>query len=311
MSQSEVDPPEKSHARVVFAFLQDLCASTQYGILYKEPSVYIPPNQHQQAPLTHNPRVLSALHFIKPADHTFLASLALSILSSCPALKRLYVDKLKIGLDPRPTLKWLANIRFVQKLIVDVPLDVEYYATYLVNHSTDTWGGSDRVVSWIVPNLCSRQILTSSVLHADRAVCYAGLLTCCDIVETCRTVVRRMAASSSIPAKTCASLLADLVSSFRKRVPDLQTLLTCLRKLEQPDQKSSPASALSQGNSLPLLETMYKLLRLYVEQFAEAFVEARFDFGKLMAPFSSGASSLQDSALLELLEVRDFFCQLR
>jgi hypothetical protein len=302
IGSDNVDESSDSFVNLLYAFMRELCGSTQHGILYKEPPTYTPPNAQQQAPSTHNPRVLSALHFLKPADHPSLAKLALAILTACPALKRLYVDKLKIGLDPRATLKWLANIRFIQRLIVDVPLEIDYYLSYLTNHSSDTWGGSDRVVSWIIPSVVSRQILVSSVTHADRAVCYAGILTCCDIMEICQALLAKLAVKAS-PSQL-QSLRNDILHAFRKRLPDLQTMLTCLRKHEQPEATPSKPSSDSLGDtsSLPVLDSVYKLLRFYVQLFPEAFVESRFDFGKLMANFAKPEA--KESALSELVLVR-------
>jgi hypothetical protein len=87
----------------------------------------------------------------------------------------------------------------------------------------------------------------------------------------------------------------DLITAFKKRCPDLQTVLPLLKKVQDRAPEDRPASGDSRTSLLG--HRVLVVLTKYLEVFPETFSEAKFDFGRLLV---GDPSSLDPESQLQL-----------
>jgi hypothetical protein len=90
------------------------------------------------------------------------------------------------------------------------------------------------------------------------------------------------------------------MASFKKRCPDLQTVLPLLKKVLVP-AAAEAADATSQDSRASLLgHRVLVVLTKYLQLFPESFVEAKFDFGRLLV---GDVNALEPAVQLQLCRV--------
>ncbi|KAJ3368118.1 hypothetical protein GGF31_006826 [Allomyces arbusculus] len=100
-----------THREIAHEFLIELCTVPGRGLCFKEFGLYAPPS-HKMAN-----RILSFLVLKLELTDELQFDLLVRILASCPELVPHFMAKATMTLDPRPSSRWMTNMRLTSTLI--------------------------------------------------------------------------------------------------------------------------------------------------------------------------------------------------
>ncbi|KNE62504.1 hypothetical protein AMAG_07715 [Allomyces macrogynus ATCC 38327] len=100
-----------THREIAHEFLIELCTVPGRGLCFKEFGLYAPPS-HKMAN-----RILSFLILKLELTDELQFDLLVRILASCPELVPHFMAKATMTLDPRPSTRWMTNMRLTSALI--------------------------------------------------------------------------------------------------------------------------------------------------------------------------------------------------
>ncbi|KNE65814.1 hypothetical protein AMAG_09786 [Allomyces macrogynus ATCC 38327] len=100
-----------THREIAHEFLIELCTVAGRGLCFKEFGLYAPPS-HKMAN-----RILSFLVLKLELTDELQFDLLVRILASCPELVPHFMTKATMTLDPRPSSRWMTNMRLTSTLI--------------------------------------------------------------------------------------------------------------------------------------------------------------------------------------------------
>lgn len=195
--------PKDSHFAVIDAFVQDLCKSPTWGIIY-----FSQPSDNVASVRERNEQLLRFMRQMNAAEHPHQAKLILAICRLCPLILPAYLSPAPFSLEPRFSLKWLANAAFVAKL-QQLPLPT--FTPALVADLAD----------FVALPCLSKQHLSQGMQHANRMVRYYSQLL---VVGVFRSLA---AATQSASWSLHTDVLAD---ELWRRMPDLQVVIAQLPK---------------------------------------------------------------------------------
>lgn len=339
------------------AFLESLLTSPVEGILYLDvakpfsPAARLQPSNEELAlgsnsgpsnassgssgdrdssmPSTRNKSILRFIQILQPQESSWHERLVLQILDKDTHLTKAYFDALRLSIEPRPTNTWVKNITWMNRLLDIRPLDLESLVTAASGESASVSNFSfDRVTAWYAPQAClQRAYLSAGLRHPNTFVRFATVT----LIQRILLVLDDLHAAFSAELALCpvspeATLLHQLYegisNNFKRRIPDLDSVLTLFSSGVNP--QASPAPAPSSANAVPsasaanansndtltlevepdqLIHQIMVLMSAYLRRFPESFVELNFDFGKLLSIAEPWKAPLRvQEGLVDMLE---------
>lgn len=254
---------------------------------------------------TRNKSILRFVQLLAPQDSSWHEKLVLQILDKDAHLAKAYFDTLRISIEPRPTNIWVKNVTWMNRLLDLRPLDLESIVTAASGDSSAVSNFSfDKVTGWFAPQCClQRSYLSAGLRHANAFVRFATA----SLIQRILMVLDDLHAAFGAELALCpvapeATLLHQLyegiANSFKRRIPDLDTVLTLFNTGLNPSAApaAAPASATSAAAAIPaadaltldveadqLAHQVMVLMSAFLRRFPESFVELNFDFGKLLS----------------------------
>lgn len=290
-------------------FLPELLCSSSCGIVYPDPdwSVY----REKNAPIRNRALLRFALA-LQPTESEPQQRLVLKVLSTAPDIVAPYLASLPLAFDPRPSVSWLQNVRFLCKVVTLVPVPLSPSSS-----DANVLLGSPPVDIQVV----SRSILPSAVIsraaisqglqHKSPMVRSQTVVLVLSVFAKLRSSLRQMEEATGVEGPLLASpawsqFRASILEDIRARLPDVQVvvkLYTLLTK-EHVAEAKEPASD-DQGDAVmaeattpsveeaategtgglsdeELLQGVLQVIDCFQEFFPTSLVEARFDVVRLI-----------------------------
>ena len=252
---------------------------------------------------TRNKSILRFVQLLNPQDSSWHEKLVLQILDKDAHLAKAYFDTLRISIEPRPTNIWVKNVTWMNRLLDLRPLDLESIVTAASGDVSAVSNFSfDKVTGWFAPQCClQRSYLSAGLRHPNAFVRFATasliqrILMVLDDLHT--AFATELALCPVAPESTLLHQLYEgIANSFKRRIPDLDTVLTLFNTGLNPSAAPAAPAAASGSAAIPatdlitldveadqLAHQVMVLMSAYLRRFPESFVELNFDFGKLLS----------------------------
>ncbi|OCH95273.1 hypothetical protein OBBRIDRAFT_767994 [Obba rivulosa] len=316
---AEGDDPEHIPADVVHHFLLAISTHPGIGICFRDNGWYPReiedaddalksavegPAQESSGPKggrIYNKILANVVKSLKVNDDPRQQELAMKIFEACPELVASYWSAAALTLEPRLSLKWIANIAFFGS-VISLPVP---QSSFLLSESGEqplyrpTPPPLYNVLENILPSVNMRNNLTRGLQSSSAMVqhCTALALTKClhkyeDVVQAFTAVEHALEEDEEGQWR---KRRLETEKEVRKRVPDFQVIVGFAQKWINLDISAKESSAgddapsSAQRQVLPnptkramLAESAYRLLWLYHRCMPVLAAETRFDAGKLV-----------------------------
>ncbi|XP_021934675.1 nucleolar pre-ribosomal-associated protein 1 isoform X2 [Zootermopsis nevadensis] len=148
-------------ADAVHDFLQVLCASHKYGIIFHDRSIGTSGKKHNELLQT----VLENLE--RPWEHEQKAKLIIKIVAACPDLMKCVLANVQPYLEPRVSVSWLKAITFVMQLVQSLNPEqaLKPYADTLTAHKI-----TNVVHTLTVPSVLLKEIGSQLLPHRQLVI---------------------------------------------------------------------------------------------------------------------------------------------
>ena len=269
-----------------------------------------------------NKSILKFIQLLQPQESSWHEKLVLQILDKDTHLAKSYFDALRLSIEPRPTNTWVKNVTWMNRLLDVRPLDLESLVNAASGETSSVSNFSfDRVAGWYAPQCClQRAHLSAGLRHTNLFVRFATVT----LIQRILMVLDDLHAAFNAELALCpvapeSTLLHQLYegisNSFKRRIPDLDSILT----LFNTGLNATPSNAISSSASAASASTndaitldvepdqlthqVMSLMSAYLRRFPESFVELNFDFGKLLSISEPWTAPLRvQEGLVDMLE---------
>lgn len=230
----------------------------------------------------HKQALLVFLGGVVANEHGLLQQLVLSVLQRYPRLIRLYLRQLTSSFEPRPTLKWMLNVNFLQQIYL-IPLDPNPKLIKL-KQSKDTDNNAESKKSTLMESIFPKSL---EQVHLQRGFGSSNVLVVYTTLKLLLAIFRRYAALK--PPNSSGSATPEHQLLLRKHVPDLGVL--------------THAAPLLTSEAMQAM--FLSLLWNYHVHLPEVVLESRFDVWKLLTVPLDSLTPLCQYRLLKLLRCSD------
>ncbi|KAF9285338.1 hypothetical protein BGZ88_009569 [Linnemannia elongata] len=329
-----VEGSDQTVAIIVHKFMMTLCTTPGVGICFQDAAWY-PPSILTSTISTEkisgdgnktifNKTLSQLLTHLRPTENMLQQELAVSILTACPELVRVFWQKASIQLEPRLSARWLANMTLLHK-ITEIPVPNLYlqHTGLFASHPPPV----STIIENILPSSANRTILGKGLQHSSMLVRYFTIVELAAVFQKAEQVVAVMQSavktlamneeeistsdesadmtdgaantkSSDPPAQQWASAITSLMAELRRRVPDIQIIIMLHNGIQSLAQSEAENEESIRNNLFN--NGVLRLIKYYQQFLPQAVSEAKFDIGKLIP---SDFSTVQAGTLIHLLEL--------
>ncbi|KAF9361204.1 hypothetical protein BGX26_005028 [Mortierella sp. AD094] len=334
---SRVEPVPNSDqtvAQVMHGFMMALCTTPGVGICFQDAAWY-PPSTLKSAGSVEkssgegtkhifNKTLSQLLTHLRPTEHILQQELVVSILTACPELVRPFWQKAGMQMEPRLSARWLANMTLLHK-ITEIPVPNLYlqHTGLFASHPPPV----STIIENILPTVVNRTILSKGLQHSSMLVRYFTIVELAavfqkteQVIDVMQSAVKALASDeeevqatndamdvdeavtgtkdADPPAQQWASAITLLLAELRRRVPDIQIIISLhngiqsMAQAEVDDEEKTRLDLFNNG--------VLRLIKYYQQFLPQAVSESKFDIGKLIP---SDFSTVQAGTLIHLLEL--------
>ncbi|ORY53237.1 hypothetical protein BCR33DRAFT_845432 [Rhizoclosmatium globosum] len=327
---------QKTVAELAQDFLTHLCTRPGFGICIPEPGWLqikkIVGGGGEGGPVTtrylkhRNNHLLKWITYLRPVEVPMEMNLLLEVLRNCPELVQPFWAQVTLSYDPRLSPKWLTNMAMATNIItLPVPSLLASAKSHAHNDPSTilTPPSLTTLVENILPSPLNRIAMSRGLQHASQTVKHVTAFVLGRALENSASVGGNVVemdlwANGKSVGEEWVELKDALMEEMRKRVPEVQTVLSLHmkvsevgagatavvqkgKKAEKVEADETEVSGLGEG--VAEMEEDATVTLLYFNQMAES----RFDYGKLVpADITTAAVEIQQGVLEFLLEVPNF-----
>ncbi|CAO3573240.1 unnamed protein product [Mortierella alpina] len=341
-TRTEADPnSDKTIATLVHEFMMALCTKPGVGICFQDAAWYPPSTLTATATVEKtssesnkhifNKTLSQLLTHLRPTENILQQQLTVSILTACPELVRFYWQKANLQMEPRLSARWLANMTLLHK-ITEIPVPNLYlqHTGLFASHPPPV----STIIENILPTAANRTVLSKGLQHSSMLVRYFTIVELAaafqkteQVIAVMQSAVRSLAndeeetaatdstmetdetdlnsQSLDPPAQQWAGAITLLLAELRRRVPDIQIIISLhngIQTIGQADIEDEERIRRNLFNNGVL-----RLIKYYQQFLPQAVIESKFDIGKLIpADFATVQAGTLIHLLELLLEMNDF-----
>ncbi|KAF9403252.1 hypothetical protein BGX21_005853 [Mortierella sp. AD011] len=333
---SRVEPVPNSDqtiAQVMHGFMMALCTTPGVGICFQDATWYPPSTlkslgsvekSSEGAKHVFNKTLSQLLTHLRPTEHILQQELVVSILTACPELVRPFWQKASMQMEPRLSARWLANMTLLHK-VTEIPVPNLYlqHTGLFASHPPPV----STIIENILPTVANRTILSKGLQHSSMLVRYFTIVELAaafqkteQVIDVMQSAVKALASNDEEmqatndtmdvdetitgtknvdpPAQQWASAITLLLAELRRRVPDIQIIISLhngiqsMAQAEVDDEEKTRLDLFNNG--------ILRLIKYYQQFLPQAVSESKFDIGKLIP---SDFSTVQAGTLIHLLEL--------
>ncbi|KAG0352848.1 hypothetical protein BG005_007781 [Podila minutissima] len=322
---------DETVATLIHKFMMALCTTPGVGICFQDAAWYPPSTLSSTSSVEKattekhifNKTLSQLLTHLRPTENLLQQELTVSILTACPELVRLFWQKASVQMEPRLSARWLANMTLLHK-ITEIPVPNLYlqHTGLFASHPPPV----STMIENILPTPANRTILSKGLQHSSMLVRYFTIVELAaafqkteQIIAIMQSAVRTLASDvedmsangvmdmdesvpntkhSDPPAQQWASAISLLLAELRRRVPDIQIVISLhngIQSQNMVDKEEEERVRLNLFNNGVL-----RLIKYYQQFLPQAVSESKFDIGKLIP---SDFSTVQAGTLIHLLEL--------
>ncbi|KAJ3069977.1 hypothetical protein HDU98_006970 [Podochytrium sp. JEL0797] len=371
---SEPDPADgtvKTVADLTHDFLIHLCTRPGHGICVQEPgwlqvkkSFATGGDVAETGVATttvkflkqRNGHLLKWSSFLKPTEYPLEMAVLLELLKNCPELVHPYWTQVSLSFEPRLSSRWITNMALAANIItLPVP---SLLASAQHTHTDPTTVLAPPTLQTladnVLPSALTRIAMGRALQHASPTVRHVAAFVVSRALEKLGLVleeierVRVRVAETGVEGESGGekageewrALKEALVEEVRRRVPEVQTVLSLLMKAsdsgvgaavaqkgkkgkgkqmqvdEEEEESGEVVGVVGEAADMEEDVTVtpvvlqcasMRLVREYQKHFPDQMAESKFDYGKLVPmDFPSSAVEIQQAVLEFLLEVPNF-----
>ncbi|XP_048577840.1 nucleolar pre-ribosomal-associated protein 1 isoform X2 [Nematostella vectensis] len=303
---------EASVREAVDAILQDVCCTFKYGICFAN-------SQGMLAKRSNNPMLLQFLQSLpKTLSGQHTQDLVVKILTCCPDLVNPYLSSMSITYEPRLSLPWITNMRFLVKLFKSLPLPSVMLSRCEMELETSI---VPSLLSAVIPCGITRTILSHGVQHSSPNVKHQSLQVLLLILERSLDVVDVIQNHSKSHQSNKKAPLQLFREELLKRIPDVMILISLRQNIMQGKTKSNPTGDNQGGEqnggdlltqevpSNAILSQALQAMFLYQELEPSVLTGVGFDLTKLLSECENVPPEIQDLTLKVLLMSQPGVCR--
>ncbi|XP_043249486.1 nucleolar pre-ribosomal-associated protein 1 [Colletes gigas] len=199
----------------VHSFLIILLTSHRYGIVFRDHTLGTSHSKYNQ--LVHT--VLQSLD--RPWEHEKPSNLIVQIMAACPDLIKSQFILLEPHIEPRISMKWIAAIRFVRKIIESIDLETNM-KTCSMELSVSQLASA--IMSLTLPGAILKHAIMPSLTHSDIIVRHEGVLALITIFDQIRKYLLVAKVNCNEDHVFCA-FKNNILEFVAKNVPNLNLIL--------------------------------------------------------------------------------------
>ncbi|KAF9968574.1 hypothetical protein BGZ70_002099 [Mortierella alpina] len=325
---------DQTIATLVHEFMMALCTKPGVGICFQDAAWYPPSTLTATATVEKtssennkhifNKTLSQLLTHLRPTENILQQQLTVSILTACPELVRLYWQKANLQMEPRLSARWLANMTLLHK-ITEIPVPNLYlqHTGLFASHPPPV----STIIENILPTAANRTVLSKGLQHSSMLVRYFTIVELAaafqkteQVIAVMQSAVRTLASdeeeaaatdntmemdgtglsSQSLdpPAHQWAGAITLLLAELRRRVPDIQIIISLhngiqtIAQADIEDEERIRRNLINNG--------VLRLIKYYQQFLPQAVIESKFDIGKLIP---SDFATVQAGTLIHLLEL--------
>ncbi|KAF9959147.1 hypothetical protein BGZ72_010277 [Mortierella alpina] len=329
-----VPSSDQTVAQLVHEFMMALCTKPGVGICFQDAAWYPPStltatttvekSSSENNKHVFNKTLSQLLTHLRPTENIMQQQLTVSILTACPELVRLYWQKANLQMEPRLSARWLANMTLLHK-ITEIPVPNLYlqHTGLFVSHPPPV----STIIENILPTAANRTVLSKGLQHSSMLVRYFTIVELAaafqkteQVIAVMQSAVRTLAndeeeaaatdnsleldgsslgsQSSDPPAQQWAGAITLLLAELRRRVPDIQIIISLhngiqtMAQADVEDEERIRRNLINNG--------VLRLIKYYQQFLPQAVIESKFDIGKLIP---SDFTTVQAGTLIHLLEL--------
>ncbi|KAF9289666.1 hypothetical protein BGZ68_008857 [Mortierella alpina] len=325
---------DQTVAQLVHEFMMALCTKPGVGICFQDAAWYPPSTLTatttvEKASSENNKHIFNKtlsqlLTHLRPTENIMQQQLTVSILTACPELVRLYWQKANLQMEPRLSARWLANMTLLHK-ITEIPVPNLYlqHTGLFASHPPPV----STIIENILPTAANRTILSKGLQHSSMLVRYFTIVELAaafqkteQVIAVMQSAVRTLAndeeeaatadnsmemdgtslnsQSSDPPAQQWAGAITLLLAELRRRVPDIQIIISLHNGIQTMTQTDIEDEERIRRNLIN--NGVLRLIKYYQQFLPQAVIESKFDIGKLIP---SDFATVQAGTLIHLLEL--------
>ncbi|KAF9918456.1 hypothetical protein BX616_008676 [Lobosporangium transversale] len=330
---TEVAPgSDQTVAQVIHEFMMALCTTPGVGICFRDTAWY-PPNTLKTSTIeksgegakhVFNKTLSQLLTHLRPTEHILQQRLTVSILTACPELVRLFWQKSNLQLEPRLSARWLANMTLLHK-ITEIPVPNLYlqHTALFASHPPPL----SIIIENILPTTANRTILSKGLQHTSMLVRYFTMVQLAATFQKMEQVIAVMESAvkalssdagetltsnglidrndtsmnikpSEKPAQQWAGAITLLVAELRRRVPDIQIIISLHNGIQSISLSDADEEEKTRHNLFN--NGILRLIKYYQQFLPQAVNESKFDIGKVIP---SDFSTMKAGTLIHLIEL--------
>ncbi|KAF9207962.1 hypothetical protein BGZ49_010158 [Haplosporangium sp. Z 27] len=325
---------DQTIAQLIHGFMMALCTTPGVGICFQDAAWYPPSTLRSTTSVEKqsgegtkhifNKTISQLLTHLRPTEHILQQELVVSILTACPELVRPFWQKASMQMEPRLSARWLANMTLLHK-ITEIPVPNLYlqHTGLFASHPPPV----STIIENILPSCVNRAILSKGLQHSSMLVRYFTIVELAaafqkteQVLNVMQSAVKALATDeeevqatnetmdidetvigtryADPPAQQWASAITLLLAELRRRVPDIQIVISIHNGIQSKTQAEVDEE---EKIRLDLFNNgVLRLIKYYQQFLPQAVSESRFDIGKLI-PLDF--STVQAGTLIHLLEL--------
>ncbi|KAK3825715.1 MAG: ribosome 60S biogenesis N-terminal-domain-containing protein, partial [Benniella sp.] len=324
---------DQTVAQEVHGFMMALCTTPGVGVCFQDAAWY-PPSTLKSPSSVEKPSSDSTKHIfnktlsqllthLRPTENIFQQELTVSILTACPELVRPFWQKMNIQMEPRLSARWLANMTLLHK-ITEIPVPNLYlqHTGLFASHPPPV----STMIENILPGPVNRTILSKGLQHSSILVRYFTVVELAaafqkteQVIAVMQSAVKALADDEEIPivndsmdlddtptdtkaadppAQKWAAAITLLLAELRRRVPDLQIIISLHNGIQSTALTDTNEEERTRHHLFN--NGILRLIKYYQRFLPQVVSESKFDVGKLIP---SNFSTVQAGTLIHLLEL--------
>ncbi|KAL6058656.1 Ribosome 60S biogenesis N-terminal-domain-containing protein [Balamuthia mandrillaris] len=283
--------------KVLKRFILLLCCDREKGICSQHPAwatssseklLSFKHKEHDGSSTAVAPSVLRLVLALSGANTDPLQQdTVLRVLAASPELLPEYLEKVSYSWEARFSLVWLANARYLCRLLSLPPPPMP------TRHRPNASQAAVLLQHWLPPPAIHRLLLSKGLQHSHKIVQFYTLHIIHSLFARLPSALWLSTSSTTSPS-WASRMRQHLKQKLRKRMPDIQTLLPLLRPpsaaplssqsnkedsmaIEEKEEEGENA----EQESLLYLQAL-RVLHKYQQWLPETLVESRFSYAKLI-----------------------------
>ncbi|KAF9365845.1 hypothetical protein BGX34_008056 [Mortierella sp. NVP85] len=320
-------------AQEVHGFMMGLCTTPGVGVCFQDAAWYPPSTLKSPSSVEKsssdstkhifNKTLSQLLTHLRPTENILQQELTVSILTACPELVRPFWQKVNIQMEPRLSARWLANMTLLHK-ITEIPVPNLYlqHTGLFASHPPPV----STMIENILPGPVNRTILSKGLQHSSILVRYFTVVELAAVFQKTEQVVAVMQSAVKAladdeetpivndsmdlddtptntkvvdpPAQKWAAAITLLLAELRRRVPDLQIIISLHNGIQSTALTDTSEEERTRHHLFN--NGILRLIKYYQRFLPQVVSESKFDVGKLIP---SNFSTVQAGTLIHLLEL--------